>query len=115
VRRLCKYCSEIYELLPEVVDEFELRRFVGEDKITMHRAIGCEQCEGIGYKGRLAILEFLLMSDAIKKLIMAHSEAGIIQKTAIAEGMVTMRDDGLVKALDGITTLEEVIRVTAEA
>jgi general secretion pathway protein E len=115
VRRLCKYCSEIYELLPEVVDEFELRRFVGEDKITMHRAIGCDQCEGIGYKGRLAILEFLAMSDAIKKLIMAHSEAGIIQKTAIAEGMVTMRDDGLVKALDGITTLEEVIRVTAEA
>ena len=115
VRRLCQHCSQPYEVSPEVINEFELRRFITEGKVIMHHATGCKKCEGIGYKGRLAILEFLTMGDAIKKLIMAHSEATAIQKTAIAEGMMTMRDDGLEKALRGITTLEEVIRVTAES
>ena len=68
----------------------------------------------MGYRGRMAIIEFLPMTDPIRKLIMAHEEAGSIQKLAIEEGMQTLYENGLTKVVQGVTTLEEVMRVTAE-
>ena len=65
-----------------------------------------------GYRGRVAIIEFLRMTDALRKLIMAHEESGVLQKYAIEEGMFTMFENGLVKLMQGVTTLEEILRVT---
>lgn len=114
VRKLCAECKEPYVASPLVVEDRRLRRFMPEGDIVLYKPVGCPACGGLGYRGRLAIIEFLLMTDPIRKMIMAHEEAGAIQKLAIEQGMVTMSDDGLLKAMQGVTTLAEVMRVTTE-
>ncbi|MDD5461099.1 MAG: type II secretion system ATPase GspE [Methylococcales bacterium] len=115
VRKLCPVCKEGYKPPPELVKELRLNRFAPESEIVLYKPAGCSACAGMGYRGRLAIIEFLPMTDPIRKLIMAHEEAGAIQKLAIEEGMETLYENGLVKVIQGITTLEEVLRVTSEA
>jgi type II secretory ATPase GspE/PulE/Tfp pilus assembly ATPase PilB-like protein len=73
---------------------------------------GCDECNHTGYKGRIGIYEALNNSLAIQKLIISNATSNQIQSQAIAEGMVTMQTDGLIKALRGETTIEEVLRVT---
>ncbi|MGR8998760.1 MAG: type II secretion system ATPase GspE [Gammaproteobacteria bacterium] len=115
VRKLCPVCKEGYKATPEIVKELGLRRFAPDGEIVLYKPAGCSACAGMGYRGRLAIIEILPMTDPIRKLIMAHEEAGAIQKLAIEEGMETLYENGLVKVIEGITTLEEVLRVTSEA
>ena len=93
----------------------KLKQFKDSENIQLYKATGCSECGDIGYKGRQAIVEFLPMSEKIRKQIMTHEESGIIQQQGIKEGMLTLYDDGILKALDGITTLEEVLRVTTES
>jgi general secretion pathway protein E len=114
VRKLCPVCKEGAIAAPEIVKELRLQRFAPEGDIVLYKPVGCSACAGMGYRGRLAIIEFLPMTDPVRKLIMAHEEAGAIQKLAIAEGMQTLYENGLVKVIEGITTLEEVMRVTSE-
>ncbi|MDD5035090.1 MAG: type II secretion system protein GspE, partial [Methylococcaceae bacterium] len=114
VRRLCPHCRESYPALPEVVAELKLRRFKPEGEVMLCRPIGCEHCDGLGYKGRLAILEFLVMSDDLRRLVMTHAQARMIEEQALKEGMHTMYEDGLRKAVLGMTTIEEVMRVTSD-
>ncbi len=115
VRKLCSHCKQAYPPTQAVIDEMQLKRFADTDDIQLYKAVGCSACADIGYKGRQAIIEFLPMSDNIRKQIMAHEEASVIQHQAIDEGMLTMYEDGLSKALAGVTTLEEVLRVTTES
>jgi general secretion pathway protein E len=115
VRKLCPVCKEGTVVAPEIIKELGLRRFAPDGDIVLYKPVGCSACAGMGYRGRLAIIEFLPMTDPIRKLIMAHEEAGAIQKLAISEGMQTLYENGLVKVIQGITTLEEVMRVTSEA
>lgn len=112
VRKLCPVCKQAYHPHAELVEDLQLRRFVPTGDIVFYKPVGCSLCSDMGYRGRLAIIEFLPMTDPIRKLIMTHAEAGVIQKLAIAEGMSTMYENGLVKVAQGITTLEEVLRVT---
>lgn len=114
VRKLCPVCKVGSPATPELVKELRLQRFAPDGDIVLYKPVGCPACAGMGYRGRLAIIEFLPMTDPIRKLIMAHEEAGAIQKLAIAEGMQTLYENGLVKVIEGITTLEEVMRVTSE-
>ena len=115
VRKLCPVCKVASIAEPEIVSSLNMRRFTAETDIVLYKPVGCSACAGMGYRGRLAIIEFLPMTDPIRKLIMAHEEAGAIQKLAVAEGMQTLYENGLVKVIQGITTLEEVMRVTSEA
>ncbi len=112
VRKLCPVCKQAYHPPAELVEDLQLRRFIPTGDIVFYKPVGCSLCSDMGYRGRLAIIEFLPMTDPIRKLIMTHAEAGVIQKLAIAEGMSTMYENGLVKVAQGITTLEEVLRVT---
>jgi general secretion pathway protein E len=114
VRTLCKYCAEPYEAMPELVEEMELHRFSQGKPVILYRPVGCERCNGIGYYGRAAIMEFLVVSDPIRRLVLQHADSGNIQAQAQKEGMCIMYEDGLSKALSGFTTLEEVIRVSQE-
>jgi general secretion pathway protein E len=114
VRKLCPECKEAFVPSTAVVEEMKLKRYAQTGDIVLYKPAGCPSCGGLGYRGRMAIIEFLLMTDPIRKLIMAHEDAGVIQKLAMAEGMTTMYEDGLVKVMQGATTLEEVLRVTAE-
>jgi general secretion pathway protein E len=77
--------------------------------------VGCDVCGETGYTGRLAIVEILLMTDPIRELILQRCDVGDIARLAKKQGMVAMRDDGLAKAVAGLTTIEEVLRVTPAA
>ena len=115
VRKLCPVCKQAYPAPQSVIDEMKLQQFTDVENIQLYKAIGCDACGDIGYKGRQAIIEFLPMSDSIRKHVMEHKEAGVIQQQAIQDGMLTIYEDGIVKALNGITTLDEVLRVTTES
>src|SRR5688572_16893230 len=114
VRTLCPLCKEPYEALPEVVEQMHLRKFVPDGPITLWHAKGCNGCSQTGYTGRVSILEMLPMTDALRSLVMRHATATDLRAQALSEGMIAMYDDGLRKALRGVTTFEEVLRVTRE-
>jgi general secretion pathway protein E len=114
VRTLCTECREEYTPIDEVVERWDLDRFAGGREITLHRPVGCSSCGDTGYSGRLAILEILLMSDEIRNLVLKRCDVGDIARLAAEQGMVSMRDDGLQKAVAGLTTIEEVLRVTPD-
>jgi general secretion pathway protein E len=115
VRRLCPACREPYEPLPELALRFIRLREPDDEDIMLYRPVGCEKCNESGYLGRMVITEVLIMSDGIRQAVLSHATSTDIQRQAIAEGMLTMYDDGLRKALDGRTTVEEVLRVAEEA
>ncbi len=114
VRKLDPESAEPYEALPEVVEELGLERFTDERPVKLYRPVPSERTPN-GYLGRSTILEFLTMSDEIRRLVMRQATAGEIAEQARREGMRTMYEDGLAKAVQGVTTVEEVMRVTKDA
>lgn len=118
VRRICERCrvSEMIktESLQEKVSKLLLKDYFGEDKeeFRIYKGKGCPVCHLTGYVGRVGIFEVLEINENIKKLIMAKESADVIRAQAIKDGMVTMFQDGLSKALEGITTVDEVLRAT---
>jgi general secretion pathway protein E len=111
VRRLCRDCFEAYRPLPELLEQLALE---GRGDVTFWRPTGCPRCNDTGYFGRISINEVLIMSDPIRKQILHHAEATELQRVALAAGMRPMFQDGILKAAAGITTIEEVLRVTRE-
>ena len=114
VRSLCHHCREAYTPTDELVLRLGLRRYAGDGPVTLYQAVGCEHCGHSGYRGRNAIVELLVMTDAIRQLVLKHCDAGEITRVAAKAGMLSMLDDGLRKAMAGETTIEEVRRVTQE-
>lgn len=114
VRRLCPQCRESKPAMPEVVEDLGLRKYQPEGEIKTWHAKGCHSCGNTGYKGRSAIHEILVMDDDIRRMVLGHADGGEIQMQARKAGMKTMYEDGLLKALQGVTTLEEVMRVAEE-
>ncbi len=110
VRKLCPHCREPYLAIPELAVRFAAIGAAPE-AVKLNHPIGCDACNGTGYRGRLVITEVLLMTDRIRKAVLSHATATEIRKIAVAEGMETMYLDGLRKSLDGRTTIEEVLRV----
>ncbi|OGW49848.1 MAG: type II secretion system protein GspE [Nitrospirae bacterium GWC2_57_9] len=109
VRVLCKECREPYEITPAEMEELELNTSTGA---TVYRARGCENCFNTGYLGRKAIYELLLVDDEIRQLIMKNTDAATIRAAAMQRGMRTLRQDGADNVLQGVTSIEEVVRVT---
>jgi general secretion pathway protein E len=114
VRRLDRVSAQEYEPLPEVIKEFNLENFSDERPIKLYKP-GSTVANPTGYFGRTTIMEFLVMSDPIRRQIMQHAGMGDIEQQARTEGMRTMYEDGLVKAMQGQTTIEEILRVTQES
>ena len=110
VRRLCNQCKQEVEAPPEMISRFDLARRTNHRPVTLWHPVGCAHCRGTGYRGRLAIAEFLQPDAAIEHLIFAHAEHSDIEKSAVAAGMETMFDAGIQAALEGVTTVEEVMR-----
>jgi general secretion pathway protein E len=114
VRRLEPTHAERYEASSEEIEKFGLRRLQPEGTIHLYRPKP-SALTPTGYLGRTTIMEFLVVDDAIRKLVMQHATSVEIEREARARGMRTMYEDGLAKALAGQTTIEEVLRVTEEA
>ena len=110
VRRLCPHCAAEVDADPALVERFGLAGRTGGRPVRLWHAVGCEKCRFTGYRGRLAIAEFLVPTPEIERLIFARAEQGEIERAAVAAGMVTMFDAGLDAALAGQTTIEEVVR-----
>lgn len=109
-RRLCENCKQPYNPSIESLKKIGFPVKDGE-KLTLYRAKGCGKCKKTGYKGRVGIFELLPMSNAIRKHIMKNDPDNIIKKTAVEEGMFTLKRDGFEKAKLGVTSIEEVLRV----
>jgi general secretion pathway protein E len=106
VRRLCVRCRQAYAPAPEALEALKLTHV---DRLW--RAVGCDACDQTGYRGRIAVLELLVLDADIERLVLARAEAREIEAAA---GVRTMFEDGLAKAKEGLTTLEEVLRVTQD-
>ncbi|HEX5951534.1 MAG TPA: type II secretion system ATPase GspE [Rhodanobacteraceae bacterium] len=113
VRRLDPATAEAYEPLPEMVAELGLDQLTTRRPLRLYRPTTSAENPG-GFRGRLAIIEQLTMNDALRRLLMQHADASDIERAARQSGMRTMYEDGLRKALAGLTTVEEVLRVTQE-
>ena len=114
VRRLCPDCREPYAPAPEILDQLGLAKPPPGAPLLLYRATGCKACRNAGYRGRTMILEILVMSDALRALLLKRPDASEIQRAALGEGMRGMFQDGVRKMLDGTTSFEEVMRVTRE-
>ena len=110
VRVLCKECREPYQITPAEINELELT--AGAEQATVYRAKGCETCFQTGYLGRSAIYELLIVDDEMRQLIMKNSDASMVKALSMEKGMRTLRQDGASKVLAGITSVDEVVRVT---
>jgi general secretion pathway protein E len=114
VRRLEPTHAERYEASPEEIEKFNLRRYQPEGTIHLYRPRGSAIAPS-GYIGRTTIMEFLVMNDEIRRAVMRHAGMGELEQLAKEAGMRTMYEDGIAKALTGLTTIEEVLRVTEDA
>ena len=109
VRRVCPDCSETHELSSDEATVLEISQEICP---SIKRGSGCERCGNTGYRGRVGLYELLLMSDAIRHHIATGADVNVIREQAISEGMETLRQDALAKLQAGLTTPEEVVRVT---
>ena len=112
VRKICDSCKAPLILAKEIADSLKLDLY-GIKKAEFFKGKGCERCFNTGYRGRIGIAEILLLSPAIRELILNRAQEHVIKKQARQEGAKTLREEGLQAALKGLTTIEEVIRVTA--
>lgn len=114
VRRLCPDCAKPVEDAKELTERYQLARYAGElnnGRIDLHQAAGCEHCNFTGYKGRLAIIEYLRCTDEIKAIPKDQNFIQLARSQNRLQGGRTLLEDGLLKALQGTTTIEEVLRV----
>ncbi|EKD46508.1 MAG: hypothetical protein ACD_67C00211G0004, partial [uncultured bacterium] len=123
VRKLCPHCREEYVPAKETSDSVKKILSIISPKAKLeipktieklYRPIGCEKCHGIGFKGRIGIFEVLTISENIEKLILEMGGEREITQTALEDGMITMAQDGILKAIEGLTSMEEVWRATGQ-
>lgn len=116
VRKICNFCKVEIPVSSEVLANIKqmVGSLIADKPIKIYKGQGCAKCGQIGYSGRIGIYEVLVVSTALSKLILEHGTSQKIEEVAKSEGMITMLQDGYLKVLEGITTLEEVLRVAQD-
>ncbi len=109
VRVICPECKEAYTPPAEAFRRLNLA--MDTDSVTFYRGRGCDRCRGTGYKGRIGVFELMVMNDHIRELVLKKAPAHRIRDEALDAGMTTLRQDAMQKVLEGITTMEEALRV----
>ncbi len=118
VRKICPNCKEAYSPPAQIITD--MKQVLGNlfprdpNNIKFYKGRGCSECGDSGYLGRIGIFEVMPISERIAQLVLTHPDSATIEKQAIVEGMITMRQDGYMKVLQGISTIEEVLRVAQE-
>ncbi len=113
VRRLCVTCRRQYTPEAETLRALNISE-ADADRFVFYRAVGCEECNHTGYRGRIALYEVMRVTEKVRRLIAQRSGEDMIREAAVASGMVTLGEDGLAKVKSGITTAEELLRVVTE-
>jgi general secretion pathway protein E len=111
VRKLCPACREAYTPTAAELAEIGVRT---ANPVQIYKAVGCAQCHHTGYRGRLGIFELMIIDDDLRALATQNIDAKTIKKKAIANGMRALRGDGARKVLQGVTSIEEVLRATED-
>jgi len=112
VRVICENCKEEYEPGKDIISGLHINANSTTDgKVKLYRGAGCSLCKNTGYYGRTSIYELIVLDEDIRELIISKASSNIIKDAAIKKGMKTLKDCGLEKVLQGITTIEEVLRV----
>ncbi|NNE68054.1 MAG: type IV-A pilus assembly ATPase PilB [Pyrinomonadaceae bacterium] len=111
IRRICSECKEEHEIPVEGLIEIGFSEEEA-DELTMYKGKGCDRCNNTGYKGRVGLFEVMEMTDELRELVIIGASSIEIRKKAIETGMLSLRDSGLQKLRDGITTIEEVVKET---
>ncbi|HEX8974102.1 MAG TPA: GspE/PulE family protein [Patescibacteria group bacterium] len=123
VRKLCPHCRESYKPAKETIDSIKKilsiispksKVEIPKDIDQLYRPVGCDKCHGLGFKGRIGIFEVLTISESIEKLILEMGGEREITQAALEDGMITMAQDGILKAVEGLTSMEEVWRATGQ-
>jgi type IV pilus assembly protein PilB len=112
VRRICPRCKKEAKLtsdLAKILEEYNM----DSKKIILNKGEGCPYCKETGYKGRIAIFELMIITDTIRDLISSNITSGKLRETALKEGMCQLKEDGLKKVCEGVTTIDEVLRVAS--
>jgi len=112
VRKICPKCKKGIKItsdLKKILDEYE----IGSNEITLYKGEGCPYCKDTGYKGRVAIFELMVITENIRDLISKNVTTGKIREAAVKEGMCLLKFDGIKKVCEGITTIDEVLRVAS--
>lgn len=118
VRRICSNCTTQFKPPAQILQE--VKSVLGplynknDETMMLYKGNGCSECSNTGYVGRIGIYEVLTVSDQIAHIILQHGDSSSIAKLAIQEGMITLKQDGYLKVLQGLTTIEEVLRVAQE-
>ena len=114
-RRICNNCKTSYEVRASELRRFGYKDLDDNDMVTLYRGVGCEKCRNTGYKGRCGIHELMTVNDEVREHIVRKSPVSNIREAAKAAGMHELKEDGLTKVLEGITTPDEVMRVVFTA
>lgn len=112
VRKICPKCKKEIKItaeIKEILDEYE----ISSNKITLCKGEGCPYCKNTGYKGRVAIFELMMVTENIKEMIIKNASTAKLREMAIKEGMCVLKNDGIKKVCEGITTIDEVLRVAS--
>jgi len=114
VRCLCKACAQ--PMTPLVEIQAQVKRILPEELATQSpqwkQAVGCSKCQGMGYQGRIGIYEMVYITTEMQSLILNNASSAEMRQLATKQGFRTLRDDGFIKAFQGVTSFEEVLRVT---
>ncbi len=116
-RRICPSCREPYEPTKDIVEDIKKvlgQLFPANQAIKLYKGKGCLECNKTGYLGRVGIFEVLPVSEKVARLVLERASAANVEVQAVNEGMITMKQDGYLKAIEGVTTLEEVLRVAQD-
>ncbi len=113
VRVLCEHCKQRFDVSPELARELELARYA-EGDLNLYKPVGCNECDNTGFNGRTTIVELMVLNDEIRRVVLSNRDALALRRAARETGTQSMRAHGFRKALSGLTTLEEVERVTRE-
>jgi type IV pilus assembly protein PilB len=109
VRSICPRCKEAYTPSPDATRRLNLP--VDADKVTFYRGAGCSYCRNSGYKGRIGVFELMAVDNELRELIIQRAPTHVVRQAAIDGGMTTLKQDAMEKILEGITTIEEALRV----
>lgn len=116
VRKICAHCKDSYVPPQQLVSDIKnvLGHLAPHTEVKLYKGKGCSECGDSGYSGRIGIFEVLPVTDKIADSILKRSDSNALNKLAVAEGMITLKQDGYLKAINGITTIEEVLRVAQD-